>query len=88
MENDPGKGVLFRNDHKKGDNHPDVTGFVKPLNCPHCDQEANELEVGGWYNVSKDSGKKYIRLKVSEKYKPSDTPAGRTSSESDSGWGL
>ena len=87
MENDPGKGVLFRNDHKKGDNHPDVTGFVKPLNCA-CGKEVDELEIAGWYNVSKDSGKKYIRLKVSEKYKPSDTPAEREASESDSGWGL
>ena len=52
-------GALFRNDKKKEDKEPDYKGSINV--------EGKEFWVNGWINEAKESGKKYLKVKVSPK---------------------
>jgi uncharacterized protein (DUF736 family) len=54
------RGVLFRNEKKKSEKHPDYSGQV--------DVEGVEWELAGWIKESK-SGKKFLSLMVKKPYK-------------------
>ena len=50
----PDTGVLFRNDKKESDNHPDYNGRI-------ADENGREHWLSAWINESKD-GRKYMKL--------------------------
>jgi uncharacterized protein (DUF736 family) len=53
----PSTGVLFKNDRKTKDNHPDWKGS---LTLP----DGSTMQLGGWISQRQD-GQKYMQLKVS-----------------------
>ncbi len=53
-------GILFKNDKKTGENHPDYRGS--------CKINGAELEVAAWIKQGKAS--KFLSLKFSEPWKP------------------
>jgi uncharacterized protein (DUF736 family) len=57
MYDETNRGVLFRDEDKKTDKHPDYTG---KLNVDGVD-----FRLAGWIKTGK-SGKKFLSLKVSE----------------------
>ena len=60
-------GVLFRNEKKQTEKHPDFTGSIN--------SEGREFFLSAWVNESKD-GKKYFKLALSPKdEKPHQQPA-------------
>ena len=59
--NNNNTGVLFRQEEKESDKHPDFTG--------NCEVNNKKMQVAGWINTSKDGSKKYVSLKFSE-FKP------------------
>lgn len=61
MELDELTGVLFVNDFKSNDKHPDFSGEVLI--------EGSVYKVGLWHRVSK-KGKKFISLKLTFKEHP------------------
>jgi hypothetical protein len=56
FEQKDNEGALFREENKKSDNHPDMTG--KAL------IGGTEYRMAGWTNTSK-SGKKYLKVNFS-----------------------
>lgn len=62
QKNDPMTGVLFVNNRKEKDTHPDLNGFFT-------DEDGVEWYLNGWRNESK-SGVKYIKLKCKAKDQP------------------
>lgn len=54
---DENRGVLFREENKESDKHPDYTGKVNV--------EGIEFRLAGWIRESKN-GKKFLSLAVSE----------------------
>lgn len=57
MYDETNRGVLFRNEDKKTDKHPDYTGKINI--------EGAEFRLAGWIKTSK-SGKKFLSLQSSE----------------------
>lgn len=57
-------GVLFNNERKKIDSHPDLTGKAT-ICCTHCGKE-NQLEQSAWSKVSR-SGEEYLSISYREK---------------------
>ena len=51
-------GVLFRNEKKQTEKHPDFTGSIN--------SEGREFFLSAWVNESKD-GKKYFKLSLTPK---------------------
>ena len=54
------RGVMFRNDKKTTDNHPDYKGKGN--------YNGTDFEVAGWIKTSKDGKKKFMSLAFSEPY--------------------
>jgi uncharacterized protein (DUF736 family) len=67
-------GVLFRNDKKQSDKHPDFTGTM--------DVEGREYWLSSWVNESKD-GRKYFKMSLTPKdsQKPDQAPQQQIASE-------
>ena len=55
------RGVLFKENEKKSDNHPDYTGKV--------DVGGTEFRLAGWIKESR-TGNKFLSLAVSEVQEP------------------
>lgn len=53
------KGAMFVNDRKESEKHPDFRGTVTV--------EGIEYWCDGWKNVAKQSGKKFIALRLRKK---------------------
>lgn len=53
------EGVLFRNDRKENDNHPDYKGNMMVNGVDHW--------LSAWINEAKQSGKKYMKLSLTPK---------------------
>ena len=54
------KGILFKNDYKENDNHPDYKGKINI--------GGEEKELAAW--VKKGKNGKFLSLSVSEPYEP------------------
>ena len=52
------RGVLFRNDKRETDNHPEYTGKI--------DVNGTEYRLAAWVKESSKDGKKFFSLAVSE----------------------
>ena len=50
-------GVLFKNEKKNTDKHPDYRGTL--------DVEGVIYDVAGWIKTAKSSGKKFLSIKIS-----------------------
>lgn len=59
MENKPSTGVLFKNDRKETDSHPDYKGSWT-------NEQGQEMWLNCWLNESKN-GQKYMKLSASPK---------------------
>lgn len=59
-------GVLFRNEKKQTEKHPDFTGSIN--------SEGREFFLSAWVNEAKD-GRKYFKLSLSPKDDKSAQPA-------------
>ena len=59
MELKINKGVIFKNEKKSSDRHPDYRGEI--------DVEGRRYEISLWIKDSK-SGKKYFSAQISEPY--------------------
>lgn len=71
FENKPGTGILFVNERKKSDNHPDYKGsFYEKVG-----DRVIERDLAGWKRIGKDSGKPYLSLKVTDKFVPKSSHA-------------
>ena len=57
-ENKPNTGVLFKNDRKTTENHPDLTGTFY-------DEDGNERWLSAWKNTSR-GGKQYVSIVVGD----------------------
>lgn len=51
------EGVLFKNDKKESDKHPDYQGSMTVNGVKY--------NLGAWINTGKQSGKKFMSLRVS-----------------------
>lgn len=71
MENKKNKGILFKNDYKTKDTHPEYKGSAL-IDCPHCQAEIKK-DISSW--VNKQEGKKpYLSIVFNEPYvKPEKT---------------
>lgn len=58
-ESKPNTGVLFKNDRKESDKHPDYKGNVNV--------DGAEFWLDAWINEAQSSGKKYMSLRVKPK---------------------
>ncbi len=67
MEQKPDSGVLFRNNKKETEKHPDYTG--------RCLVNGKEMFMSAWINESKN-GIKYMALKFQEPRNEAGVPAG------------
>ena len=54
-------GVLFREEDKKSDKHPDFKGSINV--------DGKDFWLSGWVNEKRDTGKKYFKLSVTPKDK-------------------
>lgn len=61
---DTNRGVLFRNDRKESDRHPDFKGNIT-VKCLHCG-ELSKLDLASWTKESQKSGEKFQSLSASE----------------------
>lgn len=59
-------GVLFKNDRKEKDNHPDYTGS--------CEIDGRQFWISAWLKVGKEGSKKAGQKFFSMSYKPKDDP--------------
>lgn len=57
--NKTNRGVLFRNDNRESDRHPEFTGTVNV--------EGKEYRIAAWVNESHKTGRKYFSLAISPK---------------------
>lgn len=55
------RGVLYRNENKTSDNHPDYSGSVNVAGADYW--------LSGWLKESKKDGKKFFSLSVKQKEK-------------------
>ena len=53
------RGVLFKNDDKQGDSHPDYTGNINV--------NGTEFWLSAWIKTSDKTGKKFMSLSVKAK---------------------
>lgn len=67
MELKINKGVIFKNEKKSSDRHPDYRGEINV--------NGERFEISLWINDSK-SGKKYFSVQISEPYQKAEPPAG------------
>lgn len=58
MQRKDNNGVLFKNDQKQGDNHPDYKGSAMV--------DGSDYWLSAWINVSKN-GQKYMSIKLNPK---------------------
>lgn len=69
------RGVLFKNQKKESDRHPDYTGSINV--------DGKEMWLSAWVKESKE-GKKFFSLSVQEKdAKPASKPTNRSGSLAD-----
>ena len=67
-ETKPGNGVIFRNEKKQDNRHPDYTGsIVTP--------SGEELRLSLWVKESQQTKKKYFSVAVSIPSAPSSAPS-------------
>lgn len=59
-----GDGVLWRNDKRESENHPNMRGDLLAA-CPHCHQ-AFEMYVSAWTKAKRD-GEKFLSLSAKSK---------------------
>lgn len=52
------EGALFKNERKTRDEQPDFQGRIKV--------DGTEWWVSAWVNTARESGKQYLRLKISQ----------------------
>lgn len=79
-ENKPGTGILFVNDRKKSDTHPDYKGsFYEKVG-----DRVVERDLAGWKRIGKDSGKPYLSIRVTDKFQPQKKTFASESSKDDS----
>lgn len=64
------RGVLFRNDKKEDEKHPDYRG--------QCQVEGIEYWVDGWINAAKKDGRKFMALRLRAKDQQPTRTAGAT----------
>lgn len=59
------RGVLFRNDRKESERHPDFKGNGSaPYACSECGHNGQQLiDIGSWTQEAKSTGNKYQSLK-------------------------
>jgi uncharacterized protein (DUF736 family) len=69
-----GTGVLFKNDHKKNDKHPDYKGDFTAF-------DGTKYDLAAWIKEGKN-GRKFMSLKISEPWAPSQEPASEPADES------
>jgi len=55
----PQTGVLFKNDKKESDKHPDYKGRVT-------ESDGTERWLAAWINEAQSSGQKYMKLSIGE----------------------
>ena len=68
MEQKKDTGVLFLNDNKESENHPDMTGNL-------IDSNGKKWRLAAWSNTSM-KGAKYLSIKISEfQTQPASQPA-------------
>jgi uncharacterized protein (DUF736 family) len=67
-------GVLFRNDRKTEEKHPDYTGTVTIM--------TEKWRLAGWIKKSK-AGRSYLSLSVQPDNRPEQAPKAATSTEVD-----
>ena len=84
MEVKPNNGVLFKNDRKTEDRHPDYTGSITM-------EDGLDYYLDGWKNQSK-AGKPYLKVRIGKQkiqgsaaapYVPAKQPAPAAVIESD-----
>jgi hypothetical protein len=77
----PNSGVLFENDRKTTDKHPDRKGSLR-VTCPACGAEA-DFWLDGWINRTKEGNRRYLSVKVKPKEAPAQAaaPAPRVAAE-------
>jgi uncharacterized protein (DUF736 family) len=63
------RGVLFKNQKKESDSHPDYNGSINV--------GGKEYWLDAWIKEGKESGKKFMSLSVKPKEKPAAKPATR-----------
>lgn len=71
-ERKPGDGVLWVNDKKEKDTHPDRKGDGI-IHCPHCSRNF-EVWLSGWIKEKKD-GEKFLSMSIKSKEDPGAAPA-------------
>ena len=64
------QGSLFANENKKTDKHPDYKG--------KCKINGKVLNVSGWINEAKSSGRRYMSLKFDEYVSQQENTTGYT----------
>jgi len=74
-ENNKNGGVLFKNDKKATDQHPDYTGNITI--------DGKEYYLSAWVNESARTGQKYFALKTKLKEATTPAPAPQTSTVPD-----
>lgn len=70
-------GVLFKNEKKTSDNHPDRTGNGE-LKCPKCGHEWSTW-ISGWLKKSKKDGSPFMSLA----FRPKDQQNGNAQASRD-----
>jgi len=73
------KGVLFVEETKKSDNHPDFKGSLTM-------EDGKEYWVSGWKRMSKDGKKKMISIAIDPKQPRSYQPPPIRQEEPSRGW--
>ena len=60
------RGVLFKNDKKETDNHPDYKGRI--------DVNGQEYWLSAWIKERKGTNQKYMSLSVGDRVEPKEPP--------------
>jgi len=60
------RGVLFKNDKKETDNHPDYKGRI--------DVNGQEYWLSAWIKERKGTNQKYMSLSVGDRVEPKESP--------------
>jgi uncharacterized protein (DUF736 family) len=68
MELKENTGMVFRNEYKKEENHPDFKGKINV--------DGTEKEIALWSNPPKDGKKGYFGIKISDPYVTEEPNAG------------
>ena len=68
------RGAIFKNEHKKTENHPDYRGTINV--------DGVDKEISLWVQTSK-AGKKFFSASIQEPYKPEQKDAQASEEEAD-----